>query len=185
MGHCARRSRARPPLRRGLLLRDFLERALYDRSSGYFSKEVIQSGQALAFKTFASEKDYRLAVAQQYAAAGRAWMTPVETFQPHYAEALARSMLQTHSARYPGEPLQVLEVGGGNGTCAAGVLNYLRREAPATYASSKYMLVEVSERLAEAQRQRLLDEGLPSERWQVVHACAAQWAEALEEPLQL
>ena len=31
----------------------------------------------------------------------------------------------------------------------------------------------------------LLDEGLPSERWQVVHACAAQWAEALEEPLQL
>ena len=44
---------------------------------------------------------------------------------------------------------------------------------------------EVSERLAEAQRQRLLDEGLPSERWQVVHACAAQWAEALEEPLQL
>ena len=159
-------------MRRGLLLRDFLERALYDRSSGYFSKEVIQSGQALAYKTFASEKDYRLAVAQQYAAAGRAWMTPVETFQPHYAEALARSMLQTHSARYPGEPLQVLEVGGGNGTCAAGVLNYLRREAPATYASSKYMLVEVSERLAEAQRQRLLDEGLPSERWQVVHACA-------------
>ena len=60
-------------MRRGLLLRDFLERALYDRSSGYFSKEVIQSGQALAFKTFASEKDYRLAVAQQYAAAGRAW----------------------------------------------------------------------------------------------------------------
>ena len=170
-------------MRRGLLLRDFLERALYDRSSGYFSKEVIQSGQALAFKTFAGEKDYRLAVAQQYAAAGRAWMTPVETFQPHYAEALARSMLQTHSARYPGEPLQILEVGGGNGTCAAGVLNYLRREAPATYASSKYMLVEVSERLAEAQRQRLLDEGLPSERWQVVHACAAQWAEALEEPL--
>ena len=52
-------------MRRGVLLRDFLERALYDRSSGYFSKEVIRSGQALAFKTFASEKDYRLAVARQ------------------------------------------------------------------------------------------------------------------------
>ena len=52
-------------MRRGVLLRDFLERALYDRSSGYFSKEVIQSGQALAFKSFASEKDYRLAVARQ------------------------------------------------------------------------------------------------------------------------
>ena len=170
-------------MRRGVLLRDFLERALYDRSSGYFSKEVIQSGQALAFKSFASEKDYRLAVAHQYAGAGKAWMTPVETFQPHYAEALARSMLQTHSARYPGEPLQILEVGGGNGTCAAGVLSYLRREAPETYASSKYMLVEVSERLAEVQRQRLLAEGVPSERWEVVHSCASQWAEALEEPL--
>ena len=98
------------------------------------------------------EAEALLSLVRQYADAGRAWMTPVETFQPHYAEALARRMLQTHSARYPGEPLQVLEVGGGNGTCAAGVLSYLRREAPETYASSKYMLVEVSERLAEVQR---------------------------------
>ena len=168
---------------RRLLLRDFLERALYDRSSGYFSKEVIQSGQALAFNTFASEKDYRVAVARQYASAGRAWMTPVETFQPHYAEALARNMLHTHSTRYPGEPLQILEVGGGNGTCAAGVLSYLRREAPETFASSRYMLVEVSERLADVQRKRLLAEGVPSERWEVVHSCASAWAEALEAPL--
>ena len=74
-------------------------------------------------------------------------------------------MLQTHSARYPGEPLQILEVGGGNGTCAAGVLNYLRREAPATYASSKYMLVEVSGSDAshdEAKLSAFVDEAMES-----------------------
>lgn len=169
--------------RSSVILRDFLERALYDRSSGYFSKQVIQSGRELAFRTFASEKDYRIAVARQYADAGRAWMTPVETFQPHYAEALARSMLRTHAALYPGEPLQILEVGGGNGTCAAGVMSYLRREAPEAFERSRYMLVEVSERLADAQRQRLLAEGVPTERWEVVHSCASRWAESLEAPL--
>ena len=169
--------------RSSLLLRDYLQRALYEQSSGYFAKEVVRAGQALPFGSFGGEKDYRMKLAAEYAQAERAWLTPVETFQPHYAHAIARSIHQTHSALYPGEPLQVLEVGGGNGTFAAGVMGWLRSEAPETFARSRYLLLEVSERLAEAQRQRLHAERLPAERWEVVHSCASMWAEELEAPL--
>ena len=134
--------------RSSLLLRDYLQRALYEQSSGYFAKEVVRAGQALPFRSFGGEKDYRMKLAAEYAQAERAWLTPVETFQPHYAHAIARSIHQTHSALYPGEPLQVLEVGGGNGTFAAGVMGWLRSEAPETFARSRYLLLEVSERLA-------------------------------------
>ena len=97
------------------LLRDFLTRSLYDRGTGYFSKKVVQAGSALPFRAFAGETDYRMALAAEYARSGRAWLTPVEIFQPHYAHALARSILATHAARYsPSEPLQILEVGGGS-----------------------------------------------------------------------
>ena len=39
-----------------------------------------------------------------------------ELFTPHYGEAIARSIAARHRRLYPNEPLQMIEVGGGNGT---------------------------------------------------------------------
>ena len=57
-----------------LLLRDYISRALYDRGTGYFTKEVVNSlsGRELPFRAFGGEKDYRMALAAEYASAGRA-----------------------------------------------------------------------------------------------------------------
>ena len=52
------------------------------------------------------------------------WLTPVEIFKPHYAAAVARYMLKEMDPTYP---LKVYELGGGMGTCAAGVLDHIRR----------------------------------------------------------
>ena len=52
----------------------------------------------------------------------RAWLTPVELFQPWYAQAVARYIVRDHQQRSPRQPLHIVEVGGGHGTLAAGIL---------------------------------------------------------------
>lgn len=49
----------------------------------------------------------------------------------------------------------VYEVGGGTGTNAMNVLNWLRREQPELYDRTEYTIVEISEQLAEQQRERV------------------------------
>ncbi len=184
--------RARQLARAPLLLRDFVQHALYNGSTGYFlSGAPVVGGVAepIAFHELRDEASYREAVSAAYAAhptAGRAWLTPVETFRPHYGAAIARSIVERHerlhrppagggrAAGADAPPLQVLEVGGGNGSCAVDSLSYLRAERPEVYETCRYVLVEISPRLAEAQRASLSDAGL--EGWEVHEGCAVQWA---------
>lgn len=64
----------------------------------------------------ARKTDYVVAVVQ------RAWLTPVELFQPWYAQAVARYIVRDHQQRRPHHHLSIVEVGGGHGTMAAGIL---------------------------------------------------------------
>lgn len=118
-------------------------------------------------------------------------MTPVETFSPHFSNALAkyitREVKKTQSApstrargnpqrrppqhgRSPGvtgrgsgegssdagrESLILYEAGGGTGTNALNVLDWLRREEPKLYERTEYTIVEISPRLAELQTERV------------------------------
>lgn len=54
-----------------------------------------------------------------------------------------------------GEGLVVYEVGGGSGTNALNVLDWLQREEPELYDRTEYTIVEISERLAALQRERV------------------------------
>lgn len=51
-----------------------------------------------------------------------AWITPSELFTPAYGGAIGAFILQRHAAIGGGQPLRIVEVGGGNGTLAADVL---------------------------------------------------------------
>jgi hypothetical protein len=55
----------------------------------------------------------------------------VELFQPWYAQAVARYVVRDHSRRRPQQPLSIIEIGGGHGTMALGVLV---RTLPRTHA---------------------------------------------------
>lgn len=96
--------------------------------------------------------EYESAVAANYRRLGAAWLTPVELFRPWYGRALARYLLEQ---RDPAHPLRVFELGGGTGTAALTVLDYLREAAPNVYRTAAYTSVEVSARLADRQRRRL------------------------------
>lgn len=130
---------------------------------------------------------------QAYESKLSAWMTPVETFSPHFSHALARWMTKeakktsaassegangagdalprrrhklAHGRRNKGagasacvggdgESLVVYEAGGGTGTNALNVLDWLRQEEPKLYERTEYTIVEISPRLAELQTERV------------------------------
>jgi SAM-dependent MidA family methyltransferase len=99
-------------------------------------------------------------------------MTPSEVFQPWYGRALARWALRCRERDGEGEdaPLNVVEIGAGNGTCALNFLDLLREERPRLYARTRYTAVELSPTLAEGQRRRLVAHG---ERFSSEDASAA------------
>jgi hypothetical protein len=164
------------------LLRNHLGRALVgDVSSGYFNKAVVaRLAQPLDFRRMNGESEYRQVIAKHYETSRRAWLTPVEIFQPHYAEAIGDSMLRRHRDTFGAdEPLRICEVGGGTGTAAISLLHWLRRTSPRDYERCSYVLLEPSALLAQVQTKRLRDEGLDQERARVVHAPMSGWRETL------
>jgi len=88
---------------RGELLRDYLRRCLYDKSTGYFNqngqspigKIGVDSGEAsLPFHLMADKEEYTETLAQKWTQLGKQWLTPVEIFKPHYANAIARYLIE-------------------------------------------------------------------------------------------
>ena len=150
---------SRPPPA-GLLLRDFLHRALTDRASGYFAQPDAPVGRIrdpIDFSSLLGQEDYARALDARYARLSAQWLTPVEIFQPHYARAVAAHILRAHRDSHPDQPLRVYELGGGTGTCAANFLAHVRDAAPDVYARMSYVSVEVSRVLADAQRRAVRD----------------------------
>ena len=62
-----------------------------------------------------------------------AWMTPSEVFSPTYGRGVANYLLQHHARRGGRGPLHIVECGGGNGTLARDVLDFLRGAEPNVY----------------------------------------------------
>ena len=89
------------------------------------------------------------------------FMTPVEIFKPYYAQALVKYMVDVLKGRNQMEtfsasnPFSLTEVGGGNGSCAVGILDYLRDQYPELYEHTRYEIIDVSKPFHEMQRKVL------------------------------
>ncbi|DAZ92553.1 TPA: hypothetical protein N0F65_012783 [Lagenidium giganteum] len=140
-----------------VLTREFIYGSLYASDAGYFttqSREVLHApDKSIDFTNLWGESEYRQVVAKLYEARREAWLTPVEVFAPFYSHAIAKYML--HAPMAP-TPLRIYEIGGGAGTNALHILNYLRDVAPDVYDKTSYTLVEISPVMAERQRQRVV-----------------------------
>ena len=138
---------------RGELLRDYLRRCLYDKSKGYFNQNGQspigkiggESGEALLFHLMADKDEYTEILAQKWTQLGKQWLTPVEIFKPHYANAIARYLIEEKKKQSAMTSLKVIELGGGAGTAAVGILNYIRENETEMYKSMKYLSIDVSE----------------------------------------
>lgn len=86
-----------------------------------------------------------------YKQSGISWFTPVELFKPWYAQGIAEAIMRTANLSVP---LKIFEIGGGSGTCAKGIMDYIMLNAPSrVYNSMTYTSVEISPSLAEIQKQ--------------------------------
>ena len=135
----------------GWLLRDFIREALYNRTDGYFTQSsrnpVGVMSKPIPFHALLGQEDYARVLAGRYAQLASQWLTPVEIFRPHYANAIARYILAEWHACGQLESdsdLTIYELGGGTGTCAANILAHIRDADPRVYARTKYVGVEVS-----------------------------------------
>ena len=136
----------------GWLLRDFIREALYNRTDGYFTQpsrnHVGVMSKPIPFHTLLGQEDYARVLAGRYTQLASQWLTPVEIFRPHYANAIARYILAQHAyAQLDSDSereLRIYELGGGSGTCAANILAHIRDTDPRVFARTKYIGVEVS-----------------------------------------
>eukprot|EP00241_Pyramimonas_parkeae_P001559 CAMPEP_0114269190 /NCGR_PEP_ID=MMETSP0058-20121206/26452_1 /TAXON_ID=36894 /ORGANISM="Pyramimonas parkeae, CCMP726" /LENGTH=470 /DNA_ID=CAMNT_0001387603 /DNA_START=70 /DNA_END=1483 /DNA_ORIENTATION=+ len=167
-----------------LLVREYIQDSLYNPETGYFTSKPISVGvlpQPLQFTTMQGRSEYTRTLGQIYHDLAASWLTPVEIFRPWYARALAQYILEQHAARkadHQEGPLLIYEIGGGSGTCARDVLDFLAKSAPAVYATMEYTTMEISASLAEKQRRRVCQDAQHAQRYKVWSGCDAARAES-------
>ncbi|XP_073134926.1 protein arginine methyltransferase NDUFAF7 homolog, mitochondrial isoform X3 [Henckelia pumila] len=135
-----------------VLVRDFIHAALYDPKHGYFSQRSGSVGvldRSIKFNELQGRKAYVKHLDKIYKQSDISWFTPVELFKPWYARGIAEAILRTANLSVP---LKIYEIGGGSGTCAKGVMDYMKLNAPTrVYDNMAYISVEISSSLAKKQ----------------------------------
>lgn len=82
---------------------------------------------------------------------------------------------------FPYHDLVIYELGGGAGTLARDILDYIAEEEPEVYERTRYRIVEISARLASQQRD-LLRPHVSAEVVDVILRDFLQWDENVDEP---
>ena len=114
--------------------------------------------------------------------AGQVWHTPTQLFSPHYGRALARYLVAEYKLHlFPYHDLVLFELGGGAGTLARDILDYIEECEPDVYERTRYHIVEISARLASQQKGRLVRH-VRSGRVDVVHRDFLAWDQDVDEP---
>ncbi|KAJ8774253.1 hypothetical protein K2173_009684 [Erythroxylum novogranatense] len=169
-----------------VLVRDFIHSALYDPNHGYFSQRSRSVGvldRSIKFNQLEGRKAYMNHLDKIYKQSDISWFTPVELFKPWYAHGIAEAIMRTANLSVP---LKIYEIGGGSGTCAKGIMDYIMLNAPArVYNSMTYISVEISPSLAEIQRETVGEVGSHLSKFKVECRDAAVrsgWGDLDQQP---
>ncbi|KIM56004.1 hypothetical protein SCLCIDRAFT_133540 [Scleroderma citrinum Foug A] len=182
-----------------MLVRDFIEDALYNPNYGYFSKEATiltapgEENEGFDFNGFKDSAQFESAVANRYVECGsvtetegpgrQIWHTPTELFKPWYGQAIAQCLVSEYLLKYfPYEDFKIYELGAGNGTLALNILDYLRTHFPEVYDRTLYTIIEISAPLACAQRERLRRAGHTKRTVNVHHRSIFAWTRTEPAP---
>ncbi|CAH2038900.1 unnamed protein product [Thlaspi arvense] len=169
-----------------VLVRDFIHTALYDPNHGYFSQRSRSVGvleRSIKFNQLDGRKAYMKLLEKVYRQSDISWFTPVELFKPWYAHGIAEAILRTTNLSVP---LKIYEIGGGSGTCAKGVLDYIMLNAPERiYNNMSYTSIEISPSLAKIQKETVAQVGSHLSKFRVECRDASDlsgWSEVLSLP---
>jgi hypothetical protein len=152
--------------RPSLVVRDYLNLHLNSGDQSYFVQNApVHSSDPLKFGEMWGETDYRKAVWNQYQCAN-GFITPVEIFKPYYAISLAKHMIATLRSSFGDnylslftteKPLIICEIGGGNGNCLKGILDYFKGHHPDLFTVLCCISIDVSPEFVKLQQTNLQD----------------------------
>ncbi|KAF2071341.1 hypothetical protein CYY_007339 [Polysphondylium violaceum] len=166
------------------LMRDFIQDALYNPKSGYFTtKEVIipENVQVKPLNSLANFKEYNNYLHDLYGQLEHAWLTPVELFKPYYSRAISRYIVEKYSQQqHPDTPLKIYEIGAGSGTNAVSILDFIKDNHPQIYENMEYTIIEISKLLAEKQVQRIKNKH-PNVKININNTSVFNWTKTMEE----
>ncbi|KAG6329827.1 hypothetical protein ID866_9263 [Astraeus odoratus] len=182
-----------------MLVRDFIEDALYNPNYGYFSKQATiftapgEENEGFDFGSFKDSAHFESAVANRYVECGsvtetegpgrQIWHTPTELFKPWYGQAIAQCLVSEYLLKYfPYEDFKIYELGAGNGTLALNILDYLRVHFPEVYDRTLYTIIEISAPLARVQRERLRRAGHTRRTVNIDHRSIFAWTKTEHAP---
>ncbi|KAJ0727355.1 putative protein arginine methyltransferase NDUFAF7 [Helianthus annuus] len=177
-----------------VLVRDFIHSALYHPQHGYFSQSPRSVGvldRSIHFHKLQGRKAYMSHLEKIYKQNDVSWFTPVELFKayttllPWYAHGIAEAILRTTNLSFP---LKIYEIGGGSGTCAKGIMDYIMLNAPTRVYSNMsytYVSVEISSSLAKKQMETVGEVSSHLSKFKVECRDAADragWGDAEQQP---
>ncbi|KAJ1950700.1 hypothetical protein IWQ62_006524, partial [Dispira parvispora] len=153
-----------------MLVRDFIDNALYHPTYGYFSRHahIFSPQTQIDFRSVRDSLEFMNKVGEMYheleqPSSGsptpriprQVWHTPTELFNPWYGYAIAKYLVTEYKLHlYPTEDLVIYEMGAGNGTLMVNIMDYLQEYEPEVYERTHYHIIEISSQLAEHQASR-------------------------------
>ncbi|KAF8246947.1 DUF185-domain-containing protein [Wilcoxina mikolae CBS 423.85] len=185
------------PKRVKMLVRDYIDDALYNPHYGYFSKHAVifETAKPFNFSAMKDEMEFQKQLAEEYTRfedkldqeepnpARQLWHTPTELFKPYYGEAIARYLVTNYKlSLFPYNDLIIYEMGAGNGTMMVNVLDYIRSSDPDVYDRTKYKVIEISEPLARLQRKQAEEKG-HLDKIEIVNKSVFEWDTYVPDPV--
>ncbi|KAI5846934.1 S-adenosyl-L-methionine-dependent methyltransferase [Tricharina praecox] len=189
-------NRKERPRRVKMLVRDYIDDALYNPHYGYFSKHAVifETKEPFNFPAMKDEIEFHQQLAEEYTQfedkldaeapnpLRQLWHTPTELFKPYYGEAIARYLVTNYKlSLYPYRDLIIYEMGAGNGTMMSNVLDYIRESDPEVYARTRYKVIEISEHLAGLQRKQADAQG-HADKIEIVNKSVFDWDTYVPDP---
>lgn len=143
------------------LVREHIDEVLYAPKTGYFNSNprIVSPENPIPFNRISSRKEYYELLLEIYGAYDTCWTTPVEIFHPYYAQGIARWILSVLENRDLPKNVIIVEIGGGNGTCALGLMDFLRENAQELYPNVRYLMIDLSSEMSKQQTLRLSRSG--------------------------
>ncbi|KAI8975192.1 S-adenosyl-L-methionine-dependent methyltransferase [Mycotypha africana] len=148
-----------PPKRSKMLLRDFVDDALFNPNYGYYSSATSllssPNKQSQMDRENVEDEHYihyrnrgkvRRQQEQQQHMPLRYTLT--ELFKSLYGHAIAKYMVTEYKLKlYPHKDLIIYEIIGGNGRLMPHILDYIEKYEPQIYKRTQYTLIELSDRI--------------------------------------
>jgi hypothetical protein len=176
-----------PKFPAGCLTSSFIDASLYAANTGYFNSNedrIVSPSHTTLFDWSAikSRTQYIQMLDHLYEKHADSWTTPVELYQPYFGYAVAHWIIHTYcrdtmrdmeSLKHydddtvneslpPLRPLNIIEIGGGNGTLCQNILEYIHVHYPSLYKHTHYTIIDYSITLHQQQQincKQYLDDG--------------------------